>query len=1000
MMSVSKNVTKDNFRIVGNIEFSGDLMPIESGVHDLGSLDKRFRDIYLADHLDGSSPKIHFGDFDFTSTNIIEARDAASLANTALQPGTVDFTTDIWNLPTTLAGYGITDSYVPGDLQASGSSSLDGSATISTNDRSLVVSGTGDAVFESDIKAEDVYILGTLRLSGDMIHDVSLYPSQNNSISVGTQNNKYKSAYIAETLYIGNETFEQNDVGTIRDVQNGAYATAAQGALADSALQPEADIIVNNATLSGTLFGPSELVIDPEGFGDITGRVTILGNLQVDGEMTTVNSTSISVSGKIINLSRGSTNNTQANNSGIRVEGSEAVIKYIASTDNWNFNKHVGVNTIGSVDASLTVKQTYTGITNHDLLHVVDLTDKKRVYISDDFDLILSDGTQDITTLKSNGRIGINTSNPLVSLHVNTTDAIMLPRGSTIQRPLAPTQTQRGFIRFNNETNKIEGFGKNNVWFNLESIMDSDKDTYISAEISDGNDDDTLRFFTQGVEHMSLLPTGKLRLSTNTPTDTDPIFVIESPNPSIQFVDNTNVGNMNIQWQASESTNSGLRFFRTDPAEPEMLIDLEGNVGIGTANPVYNLHVANSSSANFLIQKTTPGGQVDGITLNSISGEDINNRTGDISLIMTGSAGDAEPALRFSTTNGAQSTKHTMFISNGRVGIGTVTPDNMLEIDAGASTNVGMTLRMGSGSGGYNDSFISFQNSQGSELFRTRFDNDSANERYVISTDNGGDTLTVFRSGSVEVQADSTSNATTGSPLHIKHPKNTISLFLGDGELTSGYGVNDYSGTIRYNGTNSGWGDISYYPTATNNLNSKGHFRFTKNGSTVSSTPNARVGVGSLYSHGDVQVEGDIQAPTVKGKLWVSSDYVLDTDIKPADFVVMEVVGWSNPNTNGRSEYKDPIHLYVYKGTGWNGSAPTDYVYCIQISPPARSQFSSGTSRDGNDIDVCWVDVEGNETDSCPNNSTTHTLKFKQTDPEVLPSTVYPNWRIRTTIKE
>jgi hypothetical protein len=53
------------------------------------------------------------------------------------------------------------------------------------------------------------------------------------------------------------------------------------------------------------------------------------------------------------------------------------------------------------------------------------------------------------------GRIGINTPQPKASLHISGTDALVLPSGTTAQRPLAPVV---GMIRFNNETGKLEGY--------------------------------------------------------------------------------------------------------------------------------------------------------------------------------------------------------------------------------------------------------------------------------------------------------------------------------------------------------------------------------------------------------------------------------------------------------------------------------------------------------------------------------------------------------------
>jgi hypothetical protein len=60
-------------------------------------------------------------------------------------------------------------------------------------------------------------------------------------------------------------------------------------------------------------------------------------------------------------------------------------------------------------------------------------------------------------------RIGIGTTSPATSLHINATDAVQLPVGTTQQRPPSP---QPGMIRFNSTTGKLEGF-TNSGWVPL-----------------------------------------------------------------------------------------------------------------------------------------------------------------------------------------------------------------------------------------------------------------------------------------------------------------------------------------------------------------------------------------------------------------------------------------------------------------------------------------------------------------------------------------------------
>ena len=61
------------------------------------------------------------------------------------------------------------------------------------------------------------------------------------------------------------------------------------------------------------------------------------------------------------------------------------------------------------------------------------------------------------------------------------------------------------------------------------------------------------------------------------------------------------------------------------------------------------------------------------------------------------------------------------------------------------------------------------------------------------------------------------------------------------------------SGDIRFNGARTAWGDFAYFPKGGGNGN-YGEFRLSKAGSTIVTTPNAKLGVGSLYSAGSVGI--------------------------------------------------------------------------------------------------------------------------------------------------
>jgi hypothetical protein len=78
----------------------------------------------------------------------------------------------------------------------------------------------------------------------------------------------------------------------------------------------------------------------------------------------------------------------------------------------------------------------------------------------------------------TSNNIGINTINPRVSLDINSTDALKIPIGTTLQRPTG----SNGYIRYNTTILQYEGYVNNN-WRNL-SVYNcfSNLETKITAE--------------------------------------------------------------------------------------------------------------------------------------------------------------------------------------------------------------------------------------------------------------------------------------------------------------------------------------------------------------------------------------------------------------------------------------------------------------------------------------------------------------------------------------
>ena len=137
--------------------------------------------------------------------------------------------------------------------------------------------------------------------------------------------------------------------------------------------------------------GPANFVIDPATVGDNTGTVQILGNLQVEGTQTIINSTTVSINDKNIVLADSAANAAAADGAGITINGASASLTYAASGDKFVFNKPFEGQYLGfdsDFDSALGTKTTSDVAEGTNLYYTVARSDS-------DFDKNLDSATTD-----------------------------------------------------------------------------------------------------------------------------------------------------------------------------------------------------------------------------------------------------------------------------------------------------------------------------------------------------------------------------------------------------------------------------------------------------------------------------------------------------------------------------------------------------------------------------------------------------------------------------
>lgn len=147
---------------------------------------------------------------------------------------------------------------------------------------------------------------------------------------------------------------------------DGGLILTGQGSTYDVTIKNDADSDVlqvptgsKEVKLTGFLSGPEEFIIDPAAVGDNTGTVKILGNLQVEGTQTTINSTTITLNDKNIVIADSAADSSALDGSGLTFGGTNVVdnptFQYSHANQRFAFNRDITANRFyGDVTGQIT----------------------------------------------------------------------------------------------------------------------------------------------------------------------------------------------------------------------------------------------------------------------------------------------------------------------------------------------------------------------------------------------------------------------------------------------------------------------------------------------------------------------------------------------------------------------------------------------------------------------------------------------------------------------
>jgi len=413
---------------------------------------------------------------DVRITNNLFVNGDATLGDTTLT-GNVNITGDV----TQTGDYTITsDVTVGGDLTVTRSAQFEEiliddnyiTTTTSNADLELRASGTGEILVPNN----------NVHITNDLIVDGTITVGDINSAGTITANRFSTGDILIDDNFIttttSNSNLELRANGTGEVVVPTNDVTIEQDLTVNGTTNLKDTNIVGNITHTGDVTQTGD--INLTGNLDVDGAITIAGGVEFENIQITGNVVETTLSNSDLELRANGTGEVVIPNNNVDIAGNLTIDGNLTVTDIDSVGQ-ITANAFSTGDILVDDNFITTTTSNSDLELRASGTGS---IIIDTFDINGS-------TISSTSEITLSPGSE--SVIIDATGSLKLPVGLTSQRPSGVA----GQVRYNSELNRFEGFNGTN-WINLTGVEDLDGNTNVTAELSEGANDNTIRFTVNG----------------------------------------------------------------------------------------------------------------------------------------------------------------------------------------------------------------------------------------------------------------------------------------------------------------------------------------------------------------------------------------------------------------------------------------------------------------------------------------------------------------------